>query len=1042
MNSFPLLRVQGEHNYIDNAFSPTPYVTILHLLRLVALDTNLAWEFSQAWTVREFQLGDKLTGYVADATSNSGNVSLVCEGKVRLLGFDATLGREVSLKLLSSGDIFGADSLFCPSMFSYRASASCAAKVAQITVSDLQEWLLRLPNLELYLRQLVEIRQKLIFLKTVTLQSSQVLQDLLPYFLKIEIKAGTSLIEATPASIGRFWLVQGTIGNANTVPVTQIGHSWGYPHMTQPIGIAQTDLVVYYLPSESCELISTDVDTNINRVNAGTDTNTKLSVSTISTFNDGREAPTWGPRNDGRGDPAPTWGPRNDGRGDPAPTWGPRNDGRGDPAPTYPFIEQQSSSDCGATCLAMVCMYWGKRISVNTLRNLVQTDRMGASLLHLVDGAENLGYEAVGVRASLNVLESQTNPWIAHWQGVHYVVVWCVQGELVVISDPAMGKRTLSRDEFESNWTGYALTLTPTERLQTFESEKISLGKVWHNFWHYRRLLAQILLASVVLQVFGLVTPLIASVVIDKVMPLKGFVTLNILAVLFLLFGIWRILVRAVRQYLLDYLSNHMDMTLVSSFIRHALQLPLQFFASRQVGDILSRVEENRKIQVFLTRRLVSVTLDAVFALLGWGLIAYYNLQLTLVVLGLTIPAALLTLNMSPSLKRVSRSTAQQTASQNAALIETISQITTVKIAACEQWMLERWEERFAKMIQVRFRGQRLTNNLQLINNLINHLGSTAVLWYGSILVMQEQLTLGKFVALNMLIGSVINPILGLVELRNEYQEVLVSMERLNDVLETQPEATLLLQVLPQLRGEVRFENVTFSYHSSEGNALQNINFSVQPGQTIGIVGASGAGKTTVVNLLAGLYRPQQGRILIDGYDIAGVSPQSLRSQLGIVPTDTFLFAGTILENITLFNRQLTIDDARTVAKIADIHSFIESLPHGYDTQVGMHLRMFSAGQKQQIGLARALIRNPRILIFDEATSSLSSQTGANLQQNLIHKGFNCTTFIITHRLATLHHADRILVLNQGIIAEQGNYQELIAINGLYSRLIQQHGYM
>ena len=326
MNSFPLLRVQGEHNYIDNAFSPTPYVTILHLLRLVALDTNLAWEFSQAWTVREFQLGDELTGYAADATSNSGNVSLVCEGKVRLLGFDATLEREVSLKLLSSGDIFGADSLFYPSMFSYRASASCAAKVAQIAVSDLQEWLLRLPNLELYLRQLVEIRQKLIFLKTVTqlrLQSSQVLQNLLPYFLKIEIKAGTSLIEVTPPSIGRFWLVQGTIGNANTdLPVTQIGHSWGYPDITQPIGIAQTDLVVYYLPSESCELISTDVDTNINRVNAGTDTNTKLSILTIPTFNDGR------------GDPAPTLGPRNDGRGDPAPTLGPRNDGRGDPAPT------------------------------------------------------------------------------------------------------------------------------------------------------------------------------------------------------------------------------------------------------------------------------------------------------------------------------------------------------------------------------------------------------------------------------------------------------------------------------------------------------------------------------------------------------------------------------------------------------------------------------------------------------------------------------------------------------------------------------------
>jgi HlyB family type I secretion system ABC transporter len=1033
MNSFPLLRVQGEHNYTDNAFSPTPFVTILHLLRLVVLDTNLAWEFSQAWTVREFQLGDELIGYAADeATSDSHKVSLVCRGKVRLLGFDATSGREVSLQLLSTGEIFGADSVFCPSIFSYRASASCAGTVAQIAISDLQGWLQRLPNLESYLCQLVETRQKLIFLKTVTqlrwskvvshgaLQTSQVLQDLLPYFLKIEIKAGTSLLEATPLSKGRFWLLLGSIGIANTdMSVTQIGYSWGYPDVAQLIGVAETDLVVYYLPKENCEFLNTDVSAIIG------------STNTNTTVDDGRE------------DPDVKVGLVDDGRENPNVKVGLDDDGQGDPANHHPFIEQQSSSDCGAACLAMVCMYWGKQISINTLRNLVQTDRMGASLSHLVDAAENLGYEAVGIRASLTMLEWQTNPWIAHWQGVHYVVVWRVRRELVVISDPAMGKRTLPRDEFESNWTGYALTLTPTERLQTtVESEKISLAKVWHHFWHYRRLLIQILLASLVLQVFGLVTPLIASAVIDKVIPFKGFVTLNVLALGFLLFGIWRILVRAVRQYLLDYLSNHIDMTLVSSFIRHTLKLPLQFFASRQVGDIVSRVEENRKVQVFLTRRLVSATLDAVFALLGWGLIAYYNLQLTLVVLGLMIPAALLTLNTSPSLKRVSRLTAKQTASQNAAIFEMISQIATVKIAACERWMLERWEERFAKMIQVRFRGQRLTNNLQLINSLINHLGSTIVLWYGSILVMNEQLTLGKFVALNMLIGSVINPILGLVELRNEYQEVLISMERLSDVLETQAEATQSLQVLPELQGGVRFENVTFRYHQNERNALQNISFLVQPGEIIGVVGANGAGKTTLVNLLSGLYSPQQGRILIDGWDIAGVLPQSLRSQLGIVPQDTFLFAGTILENITLFNPQLTIDDARTVAKIADIHNFIESLPHGYNTQVGMHLRMLSGGQQQRIVLARALISNPRILILDEATSSLDATTEANLQRNLIHNGLNCTTFIITHRPLTLYQADRILVLNQGIIAEQGSHQELIATNGLYSHLIQQQGYM
>ncbi|PAX51986.1 peptidase domain-containing ABC transporter, partial [Brunnivagina elsteri] len=705
---------------------------------------------------------------------------------------------------------------------------------------------------------------------------------------------------------------------------------------------------------------------------------------------------------------------------------------------SYHFIRQQSSSDCGVACLAMVCMYWGKRISLNRLRNLARTNRMGTTLPGLVDAAKHLGYETEGVRASLNSLESQTNPWIAHWQGIHYVVVWKTNSDVLTISDPAVGKRTISRDEFAANWTGYALLLTPTERLQQIKSEKISLAMVWQTLWQYRNLLAQITLASVVLQIFGLIIPVIAWIFIDGVLKFPTALTLNLFAFGFLLFGVWRLLVRAVRQYLLDYLSNHLDMNLVGNFIRHTLELPLQFFASRQVGDITTRVEENRKIQSFMTRRAVVVSLDALMAIGCFGLIAYYNLQLALLAIGLTIPVAIFSLSTNPSRERVSRNIAQKTAAQNTAVVEMMAGIATIKAGAAEKWVRSHWEEQFASTIKARFQGQRLANNLQLVSSTIAHLGTTVLLWYAATLVMEKQLSIGQFVAFNMLVSSISQPVLALFELRSQYQDVLVSMERLNDVLEAEPETNkeLTLEILPKIHGEVHFENVTFSYHPEERDALQNISFRIPAGQTIGIIGASGSGKTTLVNLLAGLYRPNSGRILIDGKDISLFTPQSLRRQLGIVPQQSFMFSATIWENITLFNPEFSLEDVIAFSKLAAAHNFIHDLPLGYHTQIGEKARMLSTGQRQRISLARALIRNPPILVLDEATSEYLPSLDVETENHVIRER---TTLIITHKLNLLQHCDRILVLNRGIAVEQGTHQDLISNNKLYSHLIQQH---
>ncbi|WP_066383630.1 MULTISPECIES: cysteine peptidase family C39 domain-containing protein [unclassified Anabaena] len=1053
MNPSSSLRVQGGlQQYASNQLSPTPTASILKLLRLVAGDTSLVSEFSQTWVTREFQLGDELTSYGLNAEVEDTNniIYLVCQGRVRLLGFNQKLGREVSTQLLLAGQTFGADHLFCHQNLAYRAIAASPGYVAQITVSDLQQWLQRLPQLESYLQQLTTERQGLIFWKSrsdLHSLTSAKLRELLPLFVSQNIPAGSSLLEATPPEKGRFWLASGqvqSISVGSSPPV--VGDSWGYPELTPPDGNAQTDLLVYHLSPDNWDTaraIAPDLFT----------TNSKPRNKNPKVKNHPTKAQirlpqlNHPPRREFQTEPPPSLE-------NPTQTVVSTSDTEtidfpqgGNQSPvkprfwySYPFIQQQSLADCGAACLAMISQYWGKRLSLHTLRDLAQIDRFGATLEGLATAGQTLGYDVLPVRASLDKLEWQSNPWIAHWQGIHYIVVWQMKGDRILISDPALGRRWLKRSQFVASWTGYALLLNPTEIFYTLKSEKVSLGRYGQTLWHYRKLLKQILLASLLVQVFGLVTPLCTQLVLDQVIPGKKLETLNIFAIGYLCLGIWRTVLTAQHQYLLDYFANRIDLNLVASFVNYTLQLPLQFFGSRQVEDIVSRVQENHRIQQFITRRAIGATIDAFMVLTYLGLMTYYNWQLTLLVLSWILPIVLITVGMSPYLKQASREIWQESAAQNSAIVEMMTGIVTVKTATAERSLHKYWEERFLKMLKTRLRGQKLANRLQLTRSLINHVASTLILWLGVSLVISKDMSLGKFVAFNMMIGSVTNPVLALVGLWDEFQKVVISVERLNDVLVAAPEDSTqtTLLVMPPIRGEVKFENVYFRYHHQQNrHTLQNIAFTAQPGQIIGIIGESCSGKSTLANLLAGLYYPERGRILIDGHDTAVISPQSLRSQLGLVSQECFLFSGTIFDNITLYDPELSREQAVAAAKLASAHDFIQLLPLGYDTPVGEGGLGLSGGQRQKIAIARALIRNPKILILDEATISLDTESEQCFQQNLTLITQQRTTFIISHRISTIRHADYILVLDRGMIVEQGTHQELLEIAGLYYHLTQ-----
>ena len=1035
---------------------------VLNLLRLVQADTKLASNFSQAFEIREFQLGDELINYSIAASTENGVKSkkeiqgfyVVCQGRVRLLSSDANQQRQVSTMVLEAGEVFGADELlYSYETLPYRAIAASAGQVAYISVVNLKPWLEQLPNLQEYLQQQASQRQCLIFFKTLTeLRSlpSHQLRQLLPYLVEKQITSGELLSVATPPSSGRFWLRSGLFqSNLAEFQPLIAGQSWGYPDLKPADWIAHSDLVVYQLPKEHWQeaqaiasiLVDLYPQTEAVKATASSNGNHRPAAKqSLPAQHSGKR----------RLQPLKT-SPQSDTHFNtrqakaesvtfPQPAQ--RRRGRGRLfGQAHPFIEQQSSSDCGVACLAMIGRYWGKPFGINSLRNLADVGRAGVSLKRLATTAEKLGFHAKPVRASLSALTDQTNPWIAHWQGDHYVVVYKVKGNRVLMADPAVGRRWFSARDFQKGWSGYALLLEPTAQLEAAKTEKSSLGRFWGLLWPHRLVLFQIILASVLLQVFGLVTPFFTQVILDRVVINKSFVTLNVFSVGLLLFGVWRVGIVAIRQYLLDYFSNRLNLTMISGFISHTLMLPLKFFESRQVGDIITRVQENQKIQLFLTRQAVSTWLDALMIFVYLGLMVYYNWKLTLLALAIIPPIVILTFVATPLMQRISREIFKQDAAETSSLVEMLTGVATVKTAAAERDFRWRWEDLFTSTLNTQFRGQKLSNGLQVISGLINTLGSTLLLWYGATLVIQDQLTIGQFVAFNMLIGNVITPILALVGLWYELQEVVISVERLDDVFSATPEESTQnpLLVLPRLRGDVRFENVTFRYdEDEERNTLQNVSFEARSGQTVAIVGRSGSGKSTLVSMLQGLYHPIKGRIWMDEHDIKHASPQSLRAQLGVVPQECFLFSGTILENITLYRPEFTLEQVIEVAKLAEAHAFIQDLPLGYNTKVGERGSTLSGGQRQRIAIARALLGGPRILILDEATSSLDTESERRFQQNLARISRDRTTFIIAHRLSTVRNADYILVLDKGVVAERGTHDELMADRGIYYHLAQQ----
>jgi HlyB family type I secretion system ABC transporter len=708
----------------------------------------------------------------------------------------------------------------------------------------------------------------------------------------------------------------------------------------------------------------------------------------------------------------------------------------------YPFLKQQSRSDCGVACLTMIGRYWGKNFSINHLRVMANVDRSGATIKGLISAAESLGFTTRPIKADLKGLSNQKLPAIAHWQGNHYIVVYQITKKRVIVGDPAIGQRNLSHQEFLAGWTGYTLLLEPTSLLETAPEAKNDLWKFVELIKPHWVILLEVFLASLMIQIFGLFTPIFTQLLLDRVVVQRSVSTLIAIGVGLLLFSLFRIIMSSLRRYLLYHTANKIDLALIVGFISYTFRLPLNYFETRYVGDITSRIDENRKVRRFLTSDAITTVLDLITLFVYLGLMLWYSWQMTLMTLIIVPIYLVVAIVATPFLRKISREIFTAKTKEGSYLIEALNGVHTIKSMGLERTVGWRWEELFNQSINLNFEGQLIKERLRVSTSTIEMLVNRSLLLFGIWLVIQNRLTIGQLIAFNMLVGNVISPFERLISLWNDFQEVIIAVERLNDVVNTPPEedlTALARSPLPPIRGHIKFDNITFRYNlESEKNVLENVSFEVQPGQTIALVGRSGSGKTTLAKLLLGLYPPTEGKILIDDCDLATVSLRTLRQQVGVVDQNTFLFGGTIRENLTIAHPEATTEEIKTAAKLAGAEEFITQLPLKYETPIGESGGLLSGGQRQRLAIARALLGKPRLLILDEATSNLDAESERIIQNNFNTILKHQTTLIIAHRLSTVRNADLILVMDRGILIESGTHEELMQQKGQYYYLNQQ----
>ena len=705
-------------------------------------------------------------------------------------------------------------------------------------------------------------------------------------------------------------------------------------------------------------------------------------------------------------------------------------------------IKQHDITDCGAACLASICAFYGLRFPVSRIRQYAFTDKKGTNVLGLVQAANKLGLSAKGVRAVSEALDVIPKPAIAHLivKEVlhHYVVVYKVTKTHITYMDPADGlMHNKVREEFEKEWTNVLVLMEPDESFRVGNEKKSIVSQFFSLLAPHKSVMFQAIFGALVYSILGLSTSVYIGNITDYVLVDKNINLLNLMGILMIVILLLRTFIGSMKSILALKTGQRIDAALILGYYKHLLTLPQQFFDTMRVGEIISRVNDAVKIRNFINNVSLDLVVDVMILFFTSCLMFVYSWKLAAVTL-LSAPLFFLVFwGFNRLNKKYQRRIMESAADLESQLVESINSISTIKRFGIEEYANLKTEARFVHLLKNMFRSIYgaivAQSGIQFISTGV----TIAVLWVGSMFVIDQELTPGELMLFYSLVGYVLSPISSLITSNQTIQDALIAADRLFQIMDLERESddSQKVELMPEMIGDVSFDNVEFRY-GSRRKVFESLNLKIEKGKTTAVIGESGSGKTTLISLMQHIYPIQSGQIRIGEFDIAQVTNTSLRKIVGTVPQQIELFAGSIAENIAIGDLHPDMKRIIDLSEQLGLKEFIEKLPQNYMTYIGEHGTSLSGGERQRIAIARALYKEPEILIFDEATSSLDSVSEKYVKQtlkNLADKGK--TIVVIAHRLSTVRDADAIVVLDNGQVVQQGVHEQLIHEEGVYSKL-------